>query len=511
MKKNEETFQDKFKNQMNLIRKDGIDGILHNRQNPVVIFEIKPKREPLKQVVMENPNEEFRRGKIDKERSPNFLEGKQRNITVEAGRNIINTNKRIHINNKNVIEESDLVTDIKNIKKDYNTPKRNKIQIGNKLNKVLENYNSPSFKDSHKRQDKNYYEEQMPVQKKNSQQNEFNNKNSKNNNFNSIKSQSTKKQVNSVEIPLNNGNKFHKQLTKDTPNQKHPISNESENYKPKDKHSQNKNRYYEEQDDDNYHSKDYNSNYRQVPEENRRMSIGNSVRFIVNDYKSNQYNSSSPHLQKIEPAQSYNNPCSQFYDQNEDINQLKKNNYNFSYKPYTLNDYKKINEKRIDMGKLGPNTGSEEWNKRHEKLQRVMEYEKEINKTNKEIIRKNSRSPEEVNQSILINQIQNSKRYKSENYSKNLKSPYVQLNNSNEINNYDSGYFKNNSINLQNQNHYTNDNLVTFNEKRQLRNNNNINNSNNINKVYNFSNDFTFRLPLNSDDYNKQQPHSHYN
>ena len=163
------------------------------------------------------------------------------------------------------------------------------------------------------------------------------------------------------------------------------------------------------------------------------------------------------------------------------------------------------------MGKLGPNTGSEEWNKRHEKLQRVMEYEKEINKTNQEILRKNSRSPEEVNQSTLINQIQNSKRHKSENYSKNLKSPYVQLNNSNEINNYDSGYFKNNSINLQNQNHYTNENLVTFNEKRQLRNNNNINNSNNINKVNNFSNNFTFKLPLNNDDYNKQQPHSHYN
>lgn len=43
------------------------------------------------------------------------------------------------------------------------------------------------------------------------------------------------------------------------------------------------------------------------------------------------------------------------------------------YKPYTVKDYKKI-DKEIDMGKLGADFGTKEWNEKRERMNKMKEY-----------------------------------------------------------------------------------------------------------------------------------------
>jgi len=121
MKKTEETFQDKYKNQMSLIGRDGMTSILNNRINPVVVQEQRKiiKQEP--KIIQEAPENEkhdklndFRRNK-----GKNPIKDKQtnkRNITVEAGRNIIKApDKKINfVNKKNNFTGNEYNIDIGN-------------------------------------------------------------------------------------------------------------------------------------------------------------------------------------------------------------------------------------------------------------------------------------------------------------------------------------------------------------------------------------------------------------
>ena len=49
----------------------------------------------------------------------------------------------------------------------------------------------------------------------------------------------------------------------------------------------------------------------------------------------------------------------------------------FGYKPYTIKDYKKINND-INMGKLGANLGTKEWNEKKERMTKMSNYGKQI-------------------------------------------------------------------------------------------------------------------------------------
>ena len=66
-------------------------------------------------------------------------------------------------------------------------------------------------------------------------------------------------------------------------------------------------------------------------------------------------------------------------DQNKhEIGNNRQNIIDYGYKPYTLKDYKKINND-IKMGKLGDdNIGNDEWNKKRERMKKMSEYGKQL-------------------------------------------------------------------------------------------------------------------------------------
>ena len=51
----------------------------------------------------------------------------------------------------------------------------------------------------------------------------------------------------------------------------------------------------------------------------------------------------------------------------------KQNIFDFGYTPYTLKDYKKISNV-VNMGKLGPNIGTEEWEKKRDRMKKMSDY-----------------------------------------------------------------------------------------------------------------------------------------
>ena len=51
----------------------------------------------------------------------------------------------------------------------------------------------------------------------------------------------------------------------------------------------------------------------------------------------------------------------------------RQNIVDYGYTPYTLKDYKKITND-VKLGKLGPNIGTEEWNKKRKKMKKMSEY-----------------------------------------------------------------------------------------------------------------------------------------
>ena len=55
----------------------------------------------------------------------------------------------------------------------------------------------------------------------------------------------------------------------------------------------------------------------------------------------------------------------------------------YGYKPYTIKDYKKINNE-IDRGKLDPNFVTKEWKEKKERMKKMSDYGKQIMKKEKE-------------------------------------------------------------------------------------------------------------------------------
>ena len=66
-----------------------------------------------------------------------------------------------------------------------------------------------------------------------------------------------------------------------------------------------------------------------------------------------------------------------FSNNKYEIGDNRQNIIDHGYKPYTIKDYKKINNE-IDMGKLGANLGTKEWNEKRERMKKMSEYGKQI-------------------------------------------------------------------------------------------------------------------------------------
>lgn len=90
------------------------------------------------------------------------------------------------------------------------------------------------------------------------------------------------------------------------------------------------------------------------------------------------------------------------------------------YKPYTLQDYKKLTSAKIVLGSLGPNIGTKEWEEKAEKLKKMEDYAKNL-KTGKIAIKLKADTPQENIEKEKREKIERSNRFKAYEYGKLIK------------------------------------------------------------------------------------------
>ena len=151
-------------------------------------------------------------------------------------------------------------------------------------------------------------------------------------------------------------------------------------------------------------------NYNQIPLNN---NINNNFpnNPLINNYPNNNiYNNNKIQI----------NNENKINELSKNNNSLKDNkNYNYvEYKPYTLKDYKELTRSKIVMGPLGANIGTKEWEEKKAKMKRMETYSNRINQTHKGITKLKKDSPQEEIEKNLKLKMENSHRYRTYEYGK---------------------------------------------------------------------------------------------
>jgi hypothetical protein len=130
------------------------------------------------------------------------------------------------------------------------------------------------------------------------------------------------------------------------------------------------------------------------------------------------------------------NPDS-FRNKNRDSSYTNNSHFNDdgTYKPYTLKEYKELSSAKIVMGKLGPNLGTKEWEDRQQKLKKMEEYANELKSMHKNILKIKKESPMELAERQKKEKLEYSSRNKSYEYSKLIKPKNKEETNYSEQNN----------------------------------------------------------------------------
>jgi hypothetical protein len=101
---------------------------------------------------------------------------------------------------------------------------------------------------------------------------------------------------------------------------------------------------------------------------------------------------------------------------NNDSRRRNTSNYDGTYRPYSLKEYKQLASAKIVMGSLGPNIGTKEWEQKQEKMKKMGEYANSIN--TKVVIKVKKEDPFQIIEKEKKDKIENSNRYKAYEYSK---------------------------------------------------------------------------------------------
>lgn len=91
-----------------------------------------------------------------------------------------------------------------------------------------------------------------------------------------------------------------------------------------------------------------------------------------------------------------------------------------NYVPYTLKDYKEIEDglTKLNRGGLGANIGTEDWNKKFEKIQKIKDYSKEVKIKHEKNLKIEFKDPNIEKQNNLKQKIEESNRFKAQLYCK---------------------------------------------------------------------------------------------
>ena len=225
-----------------------------------------------------------------------------------------------------------------------------------------------------------------------------------------------------------------------------------------------------------------------------------------NNYNKNSNNESSFRRNKMNEGP-FTNPESftriRGYSSNSNSNLDA--NYDNSYKPYSLKDYKDITSAKLVLGGLGANIGSKEWMEKQEKMKKMGEYAKNVK--GQAIVKFVKESPIEIIEKKKKEKIEASNRFRSYEYAKLIREKPKSSFNSNgykiglgledEVNNYKYS-INNDDVNIPRSNRNISENSDSINPNKRS-------NEQNINRRYteDHSNTGDYIPEQNSDNYSR--------
>ena len=365
------SFQKKYKDQIQVIGKGGINSIQSNQ--PIQAFQnnnnfFSPQNQPNMMINYMNQYMNYPNQNMNfMNQNMNYL---NQNFNPQKQFNMNNNNGNKNKKNKN--------NDFKEWEEIYNKESRNKKSNNSKIKNSGEMIMSPNNK-----KENNIKIKIHRKQKSNTPQPQHNINMNPYNQF----------QMNSQMI-MNNSNfnpntPYHQMMM--------PINN---NFNPQMSLNNNYNNNYNHNFNNNY-----NNNYL-----NQIEKILNNN----NNFNKNQINNN-------------------INSENSKNNNLSRNNksYNYvEYKPYTLKDYKELTRSKVIMGPLGANIGTKEWEEKKAKMKRMENYSNRINQTHKGITKLKKDTPQEEKEKNLKLKMEKSNRHRTYEYGKLI----LSVRGNNEIN-----------------------------------------------------------------------------
>ena len=121
---------------------------------------------------------------------------------------------------------------------------------------------------------------------------------------------------------------------------------------------------------------------------NSRSNVrSNSINIHYQNNKNNNYLFEYPNNNNISQRNIYS------------VANNRQNIVDYGYTPYTLKDYKKI-DNDVKLGKLGPNIGTEEWKKKQKKMKKMSEYGNKVISEGKGCYVKMAESADEMHKKL---------------------------------------------------------------------------------------------------------------
>ena len=182
-----------------------------------------------------------------------------------------------------------------------------------------------------------------------------------------------------------------------------------------------------------------------------------------NNFNNNNFN-------QMQMNNNFNNNNYNNYNNNNNFNYINENSKNINsnrnnksiqyveYKPYTLKDYKELTRSKVVMGPLGANIGTKEWEEKKAKMKRMETYSNRINQTHKGINKLKKDTPQEEIEKNLKLKMENSHRYRTYEYGKLIRS----------ARNYDANS-KISAITGNNDNYYKDLGVINENEEYRIK------------------------------------------
>ena len=469
------TFQERFKQKMHLIGKDGIDGILNIRVNPVLKA---PKQGG--NIWKQNFNDEIKKPE------------KKHNLLIKSGEEITSSRTKHHYKNyeNHMIKKEKPTHQFLNLNRS-STRSSHSQRHNHNINNNFNNHDHHHSKSNNHNQIfhcNNHNKNRLNINNYNNHHNHIPSHN--NNHHNYYPNSNIHKHVVHDTYKNNaNYNDHHHTRHYNSPN--HNVSHSQNNihyhrnnnlhhHRKKSnerKRNKNFNSYNSEtkshlpyksptdfnfskmqKEKNHYHNQDIVYDNINPKHQTRHFKTGNLDRSFEKKATSKKFKIKHSRYE----VKNYKNIFDHQYHDNSHLN-----DYSQSYTPYTYIDYKNLVKRGFEVGKLGPNLGTEDWYRKVEKNRKMEEYNKMISRSNRLILSKDEIPMEEKKQFELLDKIARSKRIKAEAYGKNIKPPEIRV----TPNGNDKYSFLLNYINNSNIRENSNNELgVIFNKSRNNKN-----------------------------------------